>query len=316
MNTDTIEPPTQKKRRLGVELEKTIGNTPLLYLESISEMLPENVHAHAKAEWFNPGGSVKDRAAFGIIKSAEEAGALDNGKTLLDASSGNTALAYAMIGASRGHDVQLCVPENASREYIRMYKAFGAKVTLTPAAESSDGAIKKARELHREFPDRYFYADQYSNPANWMAHYKTTAPEIWEQTDGQITHFVAGLGTTGTFTGTSRWLREYNPDISLVSVQPNGPLHGLEGLKHMPSAIVPGIYDDYLADENLEIETEVAQSLVKQLARQEGLLVGMSSGAAVAGVLEVGSRLDSGVIVTVFPDNGRRYINEQFWSEE
>lgn len=297
----------------GSTLWETIGNTPLIRLRNIMKGCAPDVDIVAKAEWFNPGGSVKDRPALNIILEAERQGALSNGRVLLDASSGNTALAYAMIGAARGHNVKLCVPANVHPELIRTMEAYGADVILTNAAESSDGAIMKARELYDLEPDRYFYADQYNNPANWQAHYHTTAPEIWRQTGGDITHFVAGLGTSGTFMGTGRRFRQLNSNIKLISVQPDSPLHGLEGLKHMESAMVPGIYDEYLADENLFVSTEEAQDMVKRLAKEEGLLVGMSSGASVAVCLKLAQEIKSGLIVTVFPDHGRRYIHDKFW---
>jgi cysteine synthase B len=220
-----------------------------------------------------------------------------------------------MYGAARGHKVTLCVPENANKDLLKTLRAYGAELILTPAGESSDGAIRRARELHSKHPGKFFYADQYNNPANWQAHYRTTGVEIWRQTGGRVTHFVAGLGTSGTFTGTSRRLKRFNRDIQVYSVQPDSPLHGLEGLKHMPSAIVPGIYDQTLAAENLEISTEAAQDMVKKLSRKEGLFIGLSAGANIVGALKIAQELDKGTIVTIFPDDGRRYINEAFWEE-
>lgn len=305
----------KEMRHRGVRLWETVGNTPLLRLNNILEGYSPDVRILAKAEWFNPGGSVKDRPALNIIIDAEEKGELTEGRVLLDASSGNTALAYAMIGASRGHRVKLCIPANVHPGVISTIKAYGAEVVLTDSAENSDGAIVRARELYEKEPDHYFYADQYNNPANWGAHYETTAPEIWRQTGGKITHFVAGLGTSGTFMGTGRRLKQFNNDIKLFSLQPASPLHGLEGLKHMESALVPGIYDEQLADEAHFVSTEEAQLLVKRLAREEGLLVGLSSGAAVAVCLKIAQNMESGTIVTVFPDHGRRYINETFWEQ-
>ncbi len=302
--------------RLGDSLLDRIGNTPLLRLERIGRGFP-GMQLLAKAEWFNPGGSVKDRAACAIVREAERAGRLGPGKILLDATSGNTGIAYAMIGAARGFGVKLCIPANVSPERKRILAAYGAELVLTDPAESSDGAIVRARELAASDPERYFYADQYSNPANWQAHYMGTAEEIWRQTRGQVTHFVAALGTSGTFMGISRRLRELNPAVECISLQPDSPFHGLEGLKHMSSALVPAIYDPALADANLEIATETAYAMIQRLAREEGLLVGISAGAAMAGALEV-ARRQSGeaVIVTVFPDNADKYLSDRFWEDE
>jgi cysteine synthase B len=290
-----------------------IGNTPLVRLHRF-ETKP-GVELHAKLESRNPGGSVKDRAALGIILEAERSGALHRGRILLDATSGNTGISYAMIGASRGYRVRLCVPANVTPERKRILQAYGAELILTNSAESSDGAIREARRLYAEQPDRYFYADQYGNPANWRAHYQTTAVEIFEQTEGRVTHFVAGLGTSGTFIGTGRRLRELLPSIRLVSVQPESPLHGLEGLKHMASAIVPTIYDPGLADADERVSTEEAYALVRRLAREEGILAGPSAGAALSASLRVARSIDRGVIVTVFPDGGDRYLSAPFWDE-
>ena len=293
-----------------------IGNTPLLRLDKTARAndVSENVTVLAKAEWFNPGGSVKDRAAFNIIRTAEREGKLRSGMTILDATSGNTGIAYAMLGAARGYKVKLAVPANASPERIAILKAYGAELILTDPLEGADGAIRTVRQLAAENPD-YFYADQYNNNANWQAHYYTTANEIWQQTDGQITHFVAGLGTSGTFTGTTRRLRELNPNITAVSGQPDSPFNGLEGWKHMPTAIVPGIYDDTLADYNLPIRTEQAYEMARFLARTEGLFVGVSSAAAVFATMQVARELTSGVVVTVLPDNGFKYLSDKFWTE-
>jgi len=300
---------------IGESVWSAIGNTPLIQLRNITRDLPDDVSVYAKAEWLNPGGSIKDRPARAIVLQAEQDGKLTPDKTLLDASSGNTALAYAMIGAARGYSVTLCVPKNANRELIKTLRIYGAEVILTSPMEGSDGAIKKARSLYSEHPDKYYYADQYSNPANWLAHYHTTGVEIWNQTHGEVTHFVAGLGTSGTFIGTGRRLRSYKPDIELVSVQPDSPFHGLEGLKHMPTVMVPDIYDEDLANENLEISTDEAQEMARRLSREEGLFVGVSAGAAAAASLKVARTIEHGVVVTVFPDNGRRYIEEPFWEE-
>ncbi len=294
------------------DIVSRIGQTPLIPLKRIGRETP-HVTLLAKAEWFNPGGSVKDRAASNMIAAAERSGLLTSEKTLLDATSGNTGVAYAMIGAAKGYRVKLCVPANASPEILKMLKAFGAELVLTDPLETSDGAIREARRLAAQEPDRYFYADQYNNPANWQAHYETTGPEIWEQTDGTITHFVAGMGTGGTLMGTGRRLKEFNPSIQIAAVQPDAPLHGLEGLKHMATSIVPGIYNAAFPDLQLEIRTEDAYRQVKRLATEEGLLVGISAGAALQASLEIAERIKNGVIVMIFPDGGSRYLDEQFW---
>ena len=290
-----------------------IGRTPLVRLHQFERESP-GVELYAKAEWQNPGGSVKDRAAARMILEGEASGKLTANKIIIDATSGNTGIAYAMVGAARGYKVTLCMPENASAERKLILRALGAELILTNPLESTDGAIREARRLYAEDPDRYFYPDQYSNDGNWRAHYDTTAPEIIEQTSGRLTHFVAGLGTSGTFIGTGRRLRKFSPGIKLISFQPQGPFHGLEGLKHMESAMVPAIYDPTLADEDLRIDTERAYRMVRRLAREEGLLAGISSGAAVAAMLEVAKGLDRGVIVTVFPDGAEKYLNENFWT--
>src|SRR6266540_4126522 len=289
-----------------------IGRTPLVRLHQFERETP-GVELYAKAEWQNPGGSVKDRAAARMILEAEASGQLTPDRVLIDATSGNTGIAYAMVGAARGYKVKLCVPENASPERKLILRALGAELVLTNPLESTDGAIREARRLKASDPDRYFYPDQYNNDGNWRAHYDTTAPEIIEQTSGRLTHFVAGLGTSGTFVGTGRRLRKFSPGIKLISFQPQGPFHGLEGLKHMASAIVPGIYDPSLADADLRIETERAYRMVRRLAREEGLLAGISSGAAVAAMLDVAKGLGRGIIVTVFPDGAEKYLNEPFW---
>jgi S-sulfo-L-cysteine synthase (O-acetyl-L-serine-dependent) len=293
-------------------LLSTIGRTALLRLRRLAPDRP-GVEIYAKAEFQNPGGSVKDRAAQAILADAEERGLLHPGSTILDATSGNTGIAYAMIAAAHGYKLKLCVPENVTPERLRILRAYGAEVILTSAMEGSDGAIREARRLFEQYPDKYFYADQYNNAANWRAHYETTAPEIIEQTGGRITHFIAGLGTSGTFMGTGRRLREHRPGIRLISVQPDSPLHAIEGLKHMDTAIVPGIYDPVLADEDIRVTTERAHALTRRLASEEGLLVGASSGAALAAALDVASREREAVIVTIFPDSGTRYLTESFW---
>ena len=291
-----------------------VGKTPLLRLRSFEDGL-DHVELYAKAEWRNPGGSVKDRAAARMISDGERAGLLTKDKILLDATSGNTGIAYAMIGAAKGYRVRICMPENVTPERKKVLRAFGAEVVFTSPMEGSDGAITTVRAMYAENPDLYFYPDQYSNPSNWRAHYDTTGPEIIEQTDGRLTHFVAGLGTSGTFMGAGRRFREYNPSIRLISVQPDSPLHGLEGLKHMESAIVPAIYDPALADEDVRVGTEEAFELTRRLARQEGVLVGISSGANLAGALQVARRSRNAVIVVIFCDGGDKYLSERFWEE-
>jgi cysteine synthase B len=300
--------------REGRDLQALIGNTPLVRLRAFEPTA--KIELYAKLESRNPGGSVKDRAALAMILEGERTGALRPERTLLDATSGNTGIAYAMIAASRGYRVRLCLPSNVTKERTRLLRAFGADLVLTDPMEGSDGAILEARRIHAADPDHYFYPDQYANPANWRAHFETTGPEIAEQIEGRATHFVAGLGTSGTFVGAGRRLRQLVPGIRLVSVQPDSPLHGVEGLKHMATAIVPGIYDPDLADEGLEVPTEEAYRLTRRLAREEGLFVGPSSGAALAGCLRVAGSIDRGVIVTVFPDGGDRYLSEHFWEVE
>ena len=302
---------------LGVNPLERIGNTPLLRLASVTHGL-RGVEVLGKAEWCNPGGSVKDRAAANIVAEATRLGNFGPGKILLDSTSGNTGIAYAMIGAAQGFPVTLCMPENVSIERKRILQAYGANIIYTDPAEGSDGAIRYARELYAGDPDKYFYADQYSNDANWRAHYIGTANEIWQQTQGRVTHFVSMLGTSGTFVGTTRRLKELNPRVQCISLQPDSAFHGIEGAKHMESAIVPKIYDAELADENIEISTEASYNMVKRMAREEGLLVGISSGAAVVGCMEVASRLKKGqpaVIVTVLCDSGDKYLSERFWDE-
>jgi cysteine synthase B len=292
-----------------------IGNTPLIRLQRVARDYP-GVEIYCKAESFNPGGSVKDRPALNMIRDGEETGKLKPGGTIIDATSGNTGIAYAMIAAAKGYKVKLFLPANASHERKRILKAYGAQVVLTDPGEGSDGAIRACREEYRAKPSAYFYPDQYNNPANWLAHYENTGPEIWRQTDGRITHFVTGLGTSGTFMGIGRRLREYSKGVRLVSLQPSSGFHGLEGLKHMPTSIVPGIYDHSLADENIWVETEEAYEMVRRLAREEGLLVGVSSGANVAGALREAARIRSGVIVTVLCDAADKYLSDHFWDEE
>jgi cysteine synthase B len=310
----------------ATEIVDLIGYTPLIRLRRVTRDLPDSIEIYGKAEWFNPGGSVKDRPAWNIVRTAIERGELRGGKRLLDATSGNTGIAFAMIGAALGFGVTLCVPANVSTERKRILNAYGAEVIYTDPLEGSDGAIRKARELYARYPDRYYYADQYNNPANWQAHYETTGVEIWQQTEGRITHFVAGLGTTGTFVGVGRRLREYRRDIQLIALQPDSPFHGLEGLKHLETAIVPGIYDPTLADANLAISTEDAYAMARRLAREEGLLVGVSAAAAVVGSLRVAEAIlrdaetrgiePHAVIVTILCDSADKYLSERFWDDE
>lgn len=296
----------------GTDLPARIGNTPLVRLRSLEPH--EGVSVYAKAEWANPGGSVKDRAALSMIRDGERTGRLTPGKTLLDASSGNTGIAYAMLGAALGYPVELYLPANISRSRVRILRALGAVLHLTDAQEGMDGAIEAARHRAADEGDRVFYPDQYNNPANWLAHYHGTAEEILRQTHGRVTHFVAGLGTTGTFTGTGRRLKEFNPGIRLIGMQPDSPLHAMEGLKHLETtAHVPGIYDAELADGDTAISTERARATALELARDEGLLVGPSAAAAAAAVRQVAGGLGTGVVVTVFPDSAEKYLDEPFW---
>jgi len=305
---------------LGHSLLERIGNTPLLRLEALTRDLP-GVALLGKAEWYNPGGSVKDRAAANIIAEGRRSGHLRPGKMLLDATSGNTGIAYAMLGAAEGFPVTLCMPENVSRERKQILQGYGANILYTDPGDGSDGAIRMARQLAASHPDQYFYADQYSNEANWKAHYLTTANEIWQQTQGRVTHFVSMLGTSGTFVGTTRRLKELNPRVQCISLQPDSSFHGIEGAKHMASAIVPKIYDASLADQNLEISTEDAYAMARQLSRGAGLLVGISAAAAVVGCLKIARELpikkgQEAVIVTILCDSGEKYLSERFWTEQ
>jgi cysteine synthase B len=298
-------------------IDSLIGNTPLLSFRRITAHLPDEVQLFAKAEWMNPGGSVKDRAAANIIRQAERSGDLTPDRILLDSTSGNTGIAYAMIGAAKGYRVKLFLPRNASPERIAILRAYGVEIVFTDPLEGSDGAIRAVRELAAAEPERYFYADQYNNPANWQAHYHTTGVEIWRQTRGTITHFVAGLGTSGTLMGTGRRLKEYNPAVQIVSLQPDSPFHGLEGLKHMPTAIKPGIYDETFADRNLGISTEATHEMARRLAREEGYLVGISAAAAMVGALQLAEEAAEqgrpAVVVTLFPDSAYKYLSDKFW---
>jgi len=313
-----IAPVSSSAKAAGQNILERIGNTPLLRMERISTNLP-CIEVLAKAEWFNPGGSVKDRPALSMIQAGLASGKLRAGKTILDATSGNTGIAYALIGATLGYPVKLFLPHSASEERKRMLHAYGAELVMTPGDEGTDGAIWRVRELAAAEPDRYFYPDQYSNPANWQAHYHGTANEIWAQTGGRVTHFVAALGTSGTFMGTTRRLKELKPEICCVSLQPDGPWNGLEGWKHMPTALRPAIYDDRLADKNLEISTEESYRMLKRLAREEGLLVSPSAAATLLGCLAVAEKIPAGqpaMIVTVFADSAAKYLSERFWDEE
>lgn len=302
----------------GTSVLDLIGNTPLLSFRRVTDgVAPARIVA--KAEWYNPGGSVKDRAARAMILDGERRGLLTPDKILIDATSGNTGIAYAMIAAERGYRVTIALPRNASEERKQCLRAYGAEIILTDPHEGTDGAQRFVKDLVVRHPDRYYYPDQYNNPANWRAHYQTTANEIWQQTDGQITHFVTGLGTTGTFVGVSRRLKELNPSIQCISMQPDGPLHALEGLKHLPTALVPGIYDSSLADRQIEVATEDAHRMVLRLARDEGLLVGVSSGANMVAAVRVAEQardeVPSPLVVTIFCDSASKYLSEDFWHE-
>ena len=301
----------------SLDIERQIGNTPLLSFRRVSQHLPANIRVLAKAEWQNPGGSVKDRAAYHIIRSGEADGRLQAGMTIMDSTSGNTGIAYAMIGAAKGYPVKLFLPENVSPERIAILRAYDVALEFTDPLEGSDGALTAARDLARREPERYFYADQYNNPANWAAHFHGTGLEVWRQTAGQVTHFVAGLGTSGTLMGTGRRLKACNRELQIVSVEPDSPFHGLEGLKHMATAINPGIYDSGLADRALAVRTEDAHAMALRLAREEGYLVGISAAAAMLGALRVAEELaardEPGTVVTLFPDNAYKYLSEAFW---
>jgi cysteine synthase B len=303
----------------AVNLLATIGNTPLLRLEKIAADLP-GIEIYAKAEYFNPGGSVKDRAGLNMILDGERSGRLTPDRIILDATSGNTGIAYAMIGAAKGYRVKLCLPANASVERKRILKAYGAEMMFSDAAEGSDGAIRLCRKVYEADPDLYFYPDQYNNPANWKAHFEHTGPEIIEQTGGRLTHFVAAMGTSGTFMGVTRRLHRDLPEVKCYSGQPSSGFHGLEGLKHMPTAIVPGIYDETIADGNIWLDTEDSYAMVRRLAREEGLLVGISSGCNVLAARGIGKELAAagrpGIIVTVLCDSAEKYLSEHFWEDE
>jgi S-sulfo-L-cysteine synthase (O-acetyl-L-serine-dependent) len=306
-----IQPQSLTHSRSVLQL---IGNTPLLSFKRVARGV-EPVQVYAKAEWYNPGGSVKDRAALNMILDGERRGLLTHRKIIIDATSGNTGIAYAMIAAERGYRVKLALPKNASIERKQSLIAYGAELILTDPHEGTDGAQRHVKALVESDPDKYFYPDQYNNDANWKAHYETTAMEIWRQTEGRITHFVTGLGTSGTFMGVTRRLKELNPAVQCISMQPDGPLHGLEGLKHMPTALVPGIYEPEIADGQIEVATEDAHQMVLRLAREEGFLVGVSSGANLVAALQVARRLKDGVVVTIFCDSASKYLSESFWQD-
>ncbi len=306
--------PLEQVRAVGRRVVELVGHTPLIRLERLAADLP-GVTLLAKAEWTNPGGSVKDRAALRMLGEGERSGRLTPGKIILDATSGNTGIAYAWLGAAAGYPVELCLPASASAERKAILQAYGVTVVETPALEGSDGAILEARRRYAAAPARYFYPDQYANPANWQAHYEGTGGEILEQTGGRLTHFVASLGTTGTFIGTARRLKAALPAVRCIAVQPDSPLHGLEGMKHLPSALVPAIYDPTVAEETRWVATEAAQAVVRRMAREEGLLIGPSGGAALAAALELGREAPGSVIVTILPDSGTRYVSERFWTE-
>ncbi|MGD8822098.1 MAG: PLP-dependent cysteine synthase family protein [Anaerolineales bacterium] len=306
---------TQDSTQHATNLWRTVGNTPLLPLPSLSAELPEQVELYAKAEWFNPGGSIKDRPALAILVDSLESGALEGGKTLLDSTSGNMGIAYATLAAGLNINLHLVIPANASQERLAILRAHGVELTLTDPLEGSDGARQVAAEMAANQPDRFYHADQYSHPANWMAHYQTTGPEIARQTEGRITHFIAGLGTTGTMTGVGRYLAQNWPMVERIAVQPDKPLHGLEGLKHLPSCVQPAIYTPDVIDQVREVSTEEAYAMAIRLARQDGLLVGISAAAAAVAALQLGKTLEQGHIVAVFPDSGLKYLGLPFWSE-
>ena len=307
-----VHPLRREPKEIGSILD-LIGNTPLLEIRKIAEGLPAGVRVFAKLEGFNPGGSVKDRPALRMIQEGIRAGKLTAGKVILDSTSGNTGIGLALIGKVLGYPVELVIPANVSVERKQIIQAYGAKITFSDALEGSDGAIRLSREILERNPDRYFKPDQYFNPMNPQAHYETTGPEIYRQSEGKITHFVAGIGTGGTIMGTARYLKEVNPDIQVVAVEPDDALHGLEGLKHMASSIVPGIYDEEQLDEKIPVSTEEAYAMVYQLSQEEGILVGQSSGAAMFATLKIARKLRSGILVTVFPDFGDKYLSTSLW---
>lgn len=306
--------PREARHRFAVPpLVNLIGNTPLIELTTVTDSLPRDVRVFAKAEWKNPGGSVKDRAAWAMLSAALRDGQITERTRVLEATSGNTGIALAMLGAALGIGVTLCLPENASRERKQILEAYGAELVFTDPLLSTDGAQVVANELKQRFPDNFCYLNQYANPANVNAHLTGTGPEIWRQTEGKVTHFVSGLGTTGTFTGTSRYLKARNPNVTIVSFQPDSPFHGLEGLKHLPSVHVPKIYDGTLADLELDVSTEEAYAMCRRLAAEEGLLVGTSSGASAAAAINLAHSIEQGIVVTIFPDGAEKYLSTPVW---
>ena len=308
--------PYVKRIKLDEGMPSLVGNSPLLPLVTLSDRQKANLQVFAKAEWFNPSGSVKDRPAWGIIQQALHQGKILPGMHLLDSTSGNMGIAYATFGSALGIPITLALPSNASPERIKILEALGAELVLTDPLEGSDGAIRVAQQMAEDYPEKYYYANQYDNPANWQAHYRTTGPEIWEQTDGQVTHIVLGMGTTGTLTGVSRYFSEHKPEVAIIGLQPDSPFNGLEGLKHIPTAIPPAIYDPSLADRIIGIKTEEAYDMVRCLAREEGYFVGISSGAAAVAARYVAQELEEGVVVTLFPDAGFKYLSdEELWKE-
>ena len=314
---EELEAVTHRQERHGFHLESQIGNTPLLRLRHLTRDLPPGVELYVKAEHLNPGGSVKDRPALSMILEGEKAGHLYPGKTILDATSGNTGIAYAMVGAARHYPVTLCLPKNASEERKQILKYRGVRLIETDPLQGTDGAQVVAREMFTRDPTKYFYPDQYNNDANWRAHYDGTGREIWDQTEGRVTHFLSGLGTCGTFVGVARRLKKMNPAVRAIAMEPDSPIHGLEGLKHLPTSRMPGIFDPTLADENVVASTEAAQAMTRRLAREEGLFVGVSSGANVLAALRLARELSAGsLVVTILCDGGERYLSEDFWQSD
>ena len=303
--------PYVRRIKLDEGMPSLVGNTPLLPLVTLSDRHKTNLQVFAKAEWFNPSGSVKDRPAWGIIQSALHQGKILPGMHLLDSTSGNMGIAYATFGSALGIPITLALPSNASPERIKILEALGAELVLTDPLEGSDGALRVAQQMAEDYPEKYYYANQYDNPANWQAHYRTTGPEIMEQTDGQVTHILLGMGTTGTLTGVSRYFLEHKPEVEIIGLQPDSPFNGLEGLKHIPTAIPPAIYDPSLADRIIEINTEEAYDMVRCLAREEGYFIGISSGAAAVAARYVAQELEEGVVVTLFPDAGFKYLSDK-----
>ncbi|MDP6584323.1 MAG: cysteine synthase family protein [Anaerolineales bacterium] len=317
MTTPTLNSPEYHPVHIPAtkSLEASVGNTPLVRLRHVTRELPKSVQIYAKTEWTNPGGSVKDRAALFIIRDAEKSGYLTPSMTLLDSTSGNMGISYATFAAARGYQVTLCLPDNVSPERKKTLQALGAELIFTDAMEGSDGAIIRAREILAQDPDKYYYADQYNNPSSWHGHYHTTGPEIINQTQNRVTHFLCGLGTSGTMMGAGSYIKEHDETIKIIAIQPEGPFHGIEGLKHMESSIKPGFYDANLPDIHIPVRTEDALDMTRRLAKEEGLLVGISSGAAAFAAIESAKTLEEGVIVTIFGDNGYKYLSDRFWTD-